>query len=217
MDIYRFQSTCPARGTTIRRNAKIISKDFNPRAPRGARHSRCRSYGVWRYFNPRAPRGARQTSSNIVTIKLEFQSTCPARGTTINVHRAISTHSNFNPRAPRGARLMVLLVFMILKHFNPRAPRGARPSKNDGIHIQSNYFNPRAPRGARRPLCILHKNHGDFNPRAPRGARRRDQNAPYTVQNISIHVPREGHDSGDIEVNCPAAISIHVPREGHDR
>ena len=100
-------------------------------------------------FNPRAPRGARQTSSNIVTIKLEFQSTCPARGTTINVHRAISTHSNFNPRAPRGARLMVLLVFMILKHFNPRAPRGARPSKNDGIHIQSNYFNPRAPRGAR--------------------------------------------------------------------
>ena len=150
MDIYRFQSTCPARGTTIRRNAKIISKDFNPRAPRGARHSRCRSYGVWRYFNP-------------------------------------------------------------------RAPRGARPSKNDGIHIQSNYFNPRAPRGARRPLCILHKNHGDFNPRAPRGARRRDQNAPYTVQNISIHVPREGHDAGDIEVNCPAAISIHVPREGHDR
>ena len=34
---------------------------------------------------------------------------------------------------------------------------------------------------------------------------------------ISIHVPREGHDAGDITAPIAFfAISIHVPREGHD-
>ena len=34
--------------------------------------------------------------------------------------------------------------------------------------------------------------------------------------NISIHVPREGHDGRYTEVVSKRAISIHVPREGHD-
>ena len=34
-----FQSTCPARGTTRdKRDAKAGTYNFNPRAPRGARH-----------------------------------------------------------------------------------------------------------------------------------------------------------------------------------
>ena len=34
---------------------------------------------------------------------------------------------------------------------------------------------------------------------------------------ISIHVPREGHDSGLVSIyNKNIYISIHVPREGHD-
>ena len=152
MDIYRFQSTCPARGTTIRRNAKIISKDFNPRAPRGARHSRCRSYGVWRYFNPRAPRGARQTSSNIVTIKLEFQSTCPARGTTPEISRLI-VRQQFQSTCPaRGttddgnAQLRWLDISI-------HVPREGHDALNDEIRATAVNFNPRAPRGA-RPVVL---------------------------------------------------------------
>ncbi len=33
---------------------------------------------------------------------------------------------------------------------------------------------------------------------------------------ISIHVPREGHDFIVSFVSLPMVISIHVPREGHD-
>ena len=34
---------------------------------------------------------------------------------------------------------------------------------------------------------------------------------------ISIHVPREGHDTVSLlPVKIPLQISIHVPREGHD-
>ena len=77
-----FQSTCPARGTTLQawdcQNQQKISihvpreghdaeqeinqllaSDFNPRAPRGARHSEQRGKGIDQHFNPRAPRGAR--------------------------------------------------------------------------------------------------------------------------------------------------------------
>ena len=33
---------------------------------------------------------------------------------------------------------------------------------------------------------------------------------------ISIHVPREGHDTRSIYTHLRNSISIHVPREGHD-
>ena len=79
---------------------------FNPRAPRGARQSTPEnSPGCFIYFNPRAPRGARLRcekhigDAGVISIhvpreghdqctgqpparRLEFQSTCPAKGTT---------------------------------------------------------------------------------------------------------------------------------------
>ena len=123
---------------------------FNPRAPRGARHLCVCSMRCSTYFNPRAPRGARRTQlglhpchikrfqstcpargttmSTAKTLKIKlFQSTCPARGTTKNVKAIADNISNFNPRAPRGARLAVAVLIMpAIGHFNPRAPRGAR-------------------------------------------------------------------------------------------
>ena len=124
----RFQSTCPARGTTSWRGTTAPSRrDFNPRAPRGAR---------------------RGLHSPTLTAKV-FQSTCPARGTTVDeeaVRKAaeISIHvpreghdrpagaarrsrgGNFNPRAPRGARRISRFLCRRSANFNPRAPRGAR-------------------------------------------------------------------------------------------
>ena len=59
---WAFQSTCPARGTTVLRNTLAsAATDFNPRAPRGARRIR------------------RHDAGSVVL----FQSTCPARGTTL--------------------------------------------------------------------------------------------------------------------------------------
>ena len=79
----------------------------------------------------------------------------------------------------------------------------------------------------------------NFNPRAPRGARPGGEASHVLTENISIHVPREGHDQriqwrrpppNLFQSTCPARgtttdtmaeaaaelISIHVPREGHD-
>ena len=55
-------------------------------------------------------------------------------------------------------------------------------------------FNPRAPRGARLypAECWYHTQY--FNPRAPRGARLGLQVCDLVLCEISIHVPREGHD-----------------------
>ena len=105
----RFQSTCPARGTTGRVITGIVpERDFNPRAPRGAR---------LRDFYGDDPKSL-------------FQSTCPARGTTKMIMMSLTNIFDFNPRAPRGARhrgnqYMLLHVY----DFNPRAPRGARQDR----------------------------------------------------------------------------------------
>ena len=80
-----------------------------------------------RDFNPRAPHGARHIEQRVVQMEFEFQSTRPAWGATetksadvfgyqISIHaprmgrdehhrRSRYEHADFNPRAPHGARL----------------------------------------------------------------------------------------------------------------
>ena len=101
-----FQSTCPVRGTTRRlRLRRRLRRNFNPRAPYGARRGFKRVLVVAPNFNPRAPYGARpdrsilvrryphisihvprtghdQTGAYLLGDTLTFQSTCPVRGTT---------------------------------------------------------------------------------------------------------------------------------------
>ena len=79
-----FQSTCPARGTTQAPLSLACGcLDFNPRAPRGARPAQYYNIsGRIGDFNPRAPRGARHLDIRLNMPGLQFQSTCPARGTT---------------------------------------------------------------------------------------------------------------------------------------
>ena len=128
-------------------------------------------------------------------MRLEFQSTRPARGATKLFwqgmqKRSISIHApregrdhniaetptlskNFNPRAPRGARPSASLAASSSSNFNPRAPRGARPSVA-GLVIRVDDISIHAPREGRDELASLGVQdlEADFNPRAPRGARR---------------------------------------------
>ena len=60
--------------------------------------------------------------------------------------------------------------------------------------MMPSYFNPRAPRGARQESGVTAAPKVNFNPRAPRGARQIPANGPKQDDEISIHVPREGHD-----------------------
>ena len=80
-----FQSTCPARGTTPNLiTIRLITRNFNPRAPRGARHQ-CQQYEgkEHRIFQSTCPaRGTTYHSEELQDNQQGFQSTCPARGTT---------------------------------------------------------------------------------------------------------------------------------------
>mgnify|MGYP004684017509 CR=1 FL=1 len=70
--------------------------------------------------------------------------------------------------------------------------------------------------GHDRPYVHIISLINDFNPRAPRGARRRPRRRVLHEVEISIHVPREGHDCTPLRQARRVRISIHVPREGHD-
>ena len=61
-----------------------LKVDFNPRAPYGARRPRAAPpASPGGYFNPRAPYGARLAVDWRFQPVVEFQSTCPVRGTTL--------------------------------------------------------------------------------------------------------------------------------------
>ena len=146
--------------------------DFNPRAPRGARHKiRIRIINRSN-FNPRAPRGARRNEQRIlqilITISIHvpreghdlykkirlitgkiFQSTCPARGTTrsdagLDQMPAISIH------VPREGHDAVALIMPANgQTISIHVPREGHDLSVDLRRFEVLYFNPRAPRGAR--------------------------------------------------------------------
>ena len=126
----KFQSTCPARGTT--------------NSCQWSQTRRCD-------FNPRAPRGARPPTTESPARENLFQSTCPARGTTVarlkqSLFNMISIHV---PREGHDPLCGLLMAYA--SYFNPRAPRGARHRVWYSLYHFVRYFNPRAPRGARLP------------------------------------------------------------------
>ena len=145
-----------------------------------------------------------------------FQSTCPARGTTI-LSKAPTMFHVFQSTCPaRGTTWRANGIVSRDCYFNPRAPRGARLVKQCLHNCDSMYFNPRAPRGARLAPCASGVNMATFQSTCPaRGTTYRvrvmKENYP-----ISIHVPREGHDGFSNLPTINFIISIHVPREGHD-
>ncbi len=137
---------------------------FNPRAPRGARHRGCISKRVSQgisihvpreghdarsvykhvvvvqYFNPRAPRGARLYSASLYVLRATFQSTCPARGTTLIPASPMCFLPHFNPRAPRGARRVLC--------------RGRGLYEVISIHVPREGHDCHGIRGRRNPLSI---------------------------------------------------------------
>ena len=125
----------------------------------------------------------------------QFQSTCPARGTTGTADPVLWTGSmNFNPRAPRGARRLESPPPSRSLVFQSRCPAWGTTGCAAEWVCRSSYFNPRAPRGARPCDDGSGIQSDNFNPRAPRGARPYHDNYLSFGETISIHVPREGHD-----------------------
>ena len=128
-----FQSTRPMRGATRGRTVSLMAnRNFNPRAPCGARryaignprfriaisiHAPHAGRDPWltyelitgSWISIHAPHAGRDAiAANINLFENKFQSTRPMRGATVCIISRIAVRKNFNPRAPCGARRSVL-------------------------------------------------------------------------------------------------------------
>ena len=146
----KFQSTLPARGATRIFNSKPISFtisihapregsdnntailfwrccNFNPRSPRGERHTKAMDELANCEISIHAPReGSDKTISDKNCITSRFQSTLPARGATISIPSIVTVSRDFNPRSPRGERPRRDVRRVYLMEFQSTLPaRGA--------------------------------------------------------------------------------------------
>ena len=148
---------------------------------------------------------------------LGFQSTCPARGTTYKQTALFLLDADFNPRAPRGARLLLAAHQFGNIQISIHVPREGHDFNRRRRVARVFYFNPRAPRGARPRAPVISLRMLGFQSTCPARGTTRCRVRITSGKNISIHVPREGHDRQLVNVfRNQKQISIHVPREGHD-
>ena len=143
-------------------------------APRtGSDSSGTSGSGNQYHFNPRSPHGERRDPSYPVLVALEFQSTLPARGATVNSLPVLSTHS----------------------YFNPRSPHGERPAVHGGHWRSTTDFNPRSPHGERLPDRGCSGGGRAISIHAPRtGSDGHVCREGERLARISIHAPRTGSD-----------------------
>ena len=127
-----------------------FGRDFNPRAPCGARPSFGLNIATMLGFQSTRPlRGATRPPHPLPRLT-KFQSTRPLRGATYCWRCRCCSHYNFNPRAPCGARpLSAIYATTFLLFQSTRPLRGATTLDNRSCN-QPYHFNPRAPCGARR-------------------------------------------------------------------
>ena len=157
-------------------------------------------------FNPRAPCGARQLSNARYIPDNTFQSTRPVRGATIwcCLMRELQVISIHAPRA--GRDFLFSFVFSNLYDFNPRAPCGARLPIFPGNTITPIFQSTRPVRGATSLSSSRSSSLFYFNPRAPCGARHPCCYPFNIILFISIHAPRAGRDSADRLLSTNTAL-----------
>ena len=199
-------------------HAVIADLNFNPRAPRGARPGAVSRNAVSQGISIHVPReGHDWHFFSRYYVGGQFQSTCPARGTTYVMGLSSFRTFIFQSTCPARGTTEMFSIEHLIKIFQSTCPARGTTANTEITPCELIYFNPRAPRGARP----------DYDKRIAE------------LRKISIHVPREGHDftvnalpfrSYAFQSTCPARgttvpsnlvaftgnISIHVPREGHD-
>ena len=239
----RFQSTCPARGTTkATAITNFTSIDFNPRAPRGARPDDATAQGSDTGISIHVPReGHDPIILNMIWRFISISIHVPREGHDDYARDWANRMFLISIHVPREGHDRPLVGAGRLQgHFNPRAPRGARPeyrySPNRvagiSIHVpREGHDAPRRANAAKTVLISIHvprEGHDalsydcvwsafDFNPRAPRGARLLIiiTSSGYRI-NFNPRAPRGARLRKGLPFLFLFPISIHVPREGHD-
>ena len=197
MAILPFQSTRPLRGATCALTRDATSwKNFNPRAPCGARlGGGIRITFSALNFNPRAPCGARLQTMTMTACRLIISTHAPLAGRDVGQTYRIALSTIFQPTRPlRGATFMVGDVF------------------------SSMIFQPTRPlRGATNGRVILEKKGEEFQPTRPLRGATLDARRCYLVYLISTHAPLAGRDQSRLSAKPPRSkISTHAPLAGRD-
>ena len=149
-------------------------RNFNPRAPCGARHGRRADHQLYRHFNPRAPCGARPRMHRQLSLPSIFQSTRPVWGATDRAQ---------NPRS-------------LAMTFQSTRPVWGATSANPSAENPSTDFNPRAPCGARLATYTSGAWGKVFQSTRPVwGATLLHLHLTAKPKRISIHAPRVGRDA----------------------
>ena len=194
-DICKFQPTRPLRGATsnmgigyelepISTHAPLAGRDnaccrcssrrrnFNPRAPCGARRLHERQGHHCTYFNPRAPCGARQCKARFKVSFGAFQPTRPLRGATLSSNKTAFLQI-FQPTRPLRGATRVDSEMQEGDGISTHAPLAGRDDCTVRAICKATGFQPTRPlRGATAAQDAGHDDRGNFNPRAPCGARR---------------------------------------------
>ena len=212
----QFQSTRPVWGATGRCGNAEIHREISIHAPRVGRDAPAAAQGFHcRNFNPRAPCGARHIAAAPDHKHTQFQSTRPVWGATCCILRRHSLAPNFNPRAPCGTRRDRRAARCALHRISIHAPRVGRDALAPGVFTEG-YISIHAPRVGRDyidreaaiEICIsIH---------APRVGRDCAATITRCWRQISIHAPRVGRDQELTPDAHRTSISIHAPRVGRD-
>ena len=147
-----------------------------------------------RNFNPRAPCGARHKSVVIVNSAMIFQSTRPVRGATLLFLRLKLRRIHFNPRAPCGARPRRGTTTNSTTLFQSTRPVRGATTRKDILRHEWEFQSTRPVRGATMGQAAREAD-GWISIHAPRAGR-----DIYLVPQvgvlfvISIHAPRAGRD-----------------------
>ena len=185
-------------GDHLQQGGQHPRRHFNPRPPRGGRHTGERpALQADPHFNPRPPRGGRPQLLRVH----------------VDVLRIISIHA---PREGGDFVSLQQVVYCAEKFQSTPPARGATCQNIRSRPVESGYFNPRPPRGGRPPLLSMRTTTAwYFNPRPPRGGRRQIVGAPAEIASISIHAPREGGDVSRVSAcRCPPYFNPRPPRGG---
>jgi len=125
---YVFQSPRPTRDATYVLLINNRQSCFNPRVPRGTRHTNginlLRAAGV---SIPASHAGRDLQAKSTANIDNMFQSPRPTRDATPCWPGWSGFSLSFNPRVPRGTRRVLGIGLPARLCFNPRVPRGTRP------------------------------------------------------------------------------------------
>ena len=212
-------------------------------------------------FNPRAPCGARLLDELLRLHTIQFQPTRPLRGATKRSleqsnKTKISTHAplagrdiaaiyhnawfgSISTHAPLAGRDNNRQVILALHFISTHAPLAGRDAASRVTDAGRSYFNPRAPCGARRESGEPLSHRKIFQPTRPlrgatfmtllpffgsitfqptrplRGATSSRKHLTISRM-ISTHAPLAGRDPGKVVYHPQVCISTHAPLAGRD-